>query len=208
MNELKNGSVVVQPDAEQLLAKSVLAAERWSEPLEQLTVTKIVEEIAQVTGQAFEAVAQSVANMAREMSKTKGAESGLNREQIAAQVRKEHEGVPLERWDTRSLMSQLPERWHDGQLKELTFWQLVCRVQHVLNNCERAAPPATYNEALVSLYGPELVQRIEAELAERDRFARFQSAWTLYRSGEATLEEVTGFLDKLAATGLPTSEVE
>ncbi len=118
--------------------------------------------------------------------------------------------VPLDRWSTNELMTQLPDEVGE-HFDNLTLWQMLCYSQHVLNNCS-LKDPVTYDGALQVKVVPDLLKRMIAWLEwERERGERvnpqtFTVAWALYRSGGATLEEVTPLLDAAPEAAVPTKD--
>ena len=123
-----------------------------------------------------------------------------------------NKGKPLSRWTATELMAEVPKDWKDlERLLEsglLTDWQLACCVQHTLNNCTRPSdPPVSYDDALKVRWVPELLARLlgggqPAAPAATEEQGKMLIAWSLFRSGAATFEEIAPMMDA-ALTRLP-----
>lgn len=115
-------------------------------------------------------------------------------------------GKELDRWTTEELMAFLPPKAHEleklNQQGQLTNLQLACIAQHCLNNCSNK-DAITYDGALQHKYAPELIKRVARTERQSVKAVsvKMQTAWALYRSGAATLEEITPLMDQAAELG-------
>lgn len=106
-------------------------------------------------------------------------------------------GQGIERLTTDELMSFLPKMAKDiPPLHELTPLQLACLTQHTLNNCSNKQGRSDYDSALQYKHAPELVRRLLEQDNEETPLRRMQMAWSLFRMGAATLDEIMPLMDR------------
>ncbi len=110
---------------------------------------------------------------------------------------------PLARWTADELMAAVP-RNATQQLEKISDFQLACITQHTLNNCAPRSE-GTYDGALQGVYVPLLIQRLAARPIDV-RATRMRTAWALYRSGGATLEEISPLLDQATEEAEPIGD--
>ncbi len=179
-------------------------------PEEEQELKALATMVGKSVGDVMQALRETFAKVAPQMQSV-GAQMNAVAEQIAtglandvkqrvAQNRADRK--PLARWSTVELVALLPEKAKAYEsLGELDDFQLACALQHCLNNCT-AKDGVTYEGALQLKYGPEVVNRLAYEKSEP---VRLQTAWQLYRTGAATLEEITPIMDQ--ACGLDLANV-
>lgn len=128
----------------------------------------------------------------------------------ATGVERLKKGELLSSWSKDELMAQLPIYVKDQPIEQRSHLQLMCLTQYTLDNCSQK-DAVSYDGALQLKLGPELLRRFQGLLPstpqQAPEVASFRTAWELFRSGGATLEEIAPLMDKALAPPEPEPEI-
>lgn len=189
----------LKPDEEQKIIQAAKAmGVSTGELLQQME--SAAQSMAQPVAQVGEAMRKAMEDV---LAATKLAPQPLTltdeAKRLAAQSRarkKLDAGQGIERLTTDELMSWLPKMAKEiPPLDQLTPLQLACLVQHGLNNCSNRQGESTYDSALQYKYAPELIRRL-LEQPDETPLQRMRMAWSLFRTGAATLDEIMPLMDR------------
>lgn len=183
---------MLKPDEEQKIIQAAQAmGVSTGELLRQMesAAQAIAQPLAQV-GEAMRKVLESTTLAPQPTDEAKRlAAQGRARQKLDA-------GQGIERLTTDELMSWLPKMAKEiPPLDQLTPLQLACLTQHTLNNCSNKQGQSTYDSALQYKHAPELIRRL-LEQPDETPLQRMRMAWSLFRTGAATLDEIIPLMDR------------
>lgn len=187
---------MLKPDEEQ---KIIQAAQAMGVSTGELL--RQMESAAQAMAQPFAQMGEAMRKVAEAMASVDLSKAPITEEakRLAAQERarkKLDAGQGIERLTTDELMSWLPKMAKEiPPLDQLTPLQLACLVQHGLNNCSNKQGQSTYDAALQYKHAPELIRRL-LEQPDETPLQRMRMAWSLFRTGAATLDEIIPLMDR------------
>lgn len=186
----------LKPDEEQKIIQAAKAmGVSTGELLRQME--SAAQSMAQPVAQVGEAMRKAMEDVLKATTLAPQPTEAAKRLDARERARKKLDaGQGIERLTTDELMSWLPKMAKEiPPLDQLTPLQLACVVQHTLNNCSNKQGSSTYEAALQHKHAPELIRRL-LEQPDETPLQRMRMAWSLFRTGAATLDEIIPLMDR------------